>query len=104
MKNTIKISPMNKLISGLVTSAVVYPAMFSVTNLNAQTLSSTSKSQPVETFTVTPVPAENGSYTISPKIKKDGKVPAGTVLTVEAQLASAYSLDVVYYTVKGGMW
>jgi acetyl esterase len=57
-----------------------------------------------ETFTVTLVPAENGSYTIDPKIPADGKVAAGTVLTVEAAPASNYSLDVVYYTVKGGMW
>jgi acetyl esterase len=57
-----------------------------------------------ETFTVTLVPAENGSYTIDPKIPADGKVAAGTVLTVKAAPASNYSLDVIYYTVKGGMW
>jgi acetyl esterase/lipase len=57
-----------------------------------------------ETFTITLVPAENGSYTINPKIPADGKVPAGTVLTVTAKPASNYSLDAIYYTVKGGMW
>ncbi|WP_310586721.1 alpha/beta hydrolase [Telluribacter sp. SYSU D00476] len=60
--------------------------------------------KPAETYTVTLVPAENGSYTITPKIPEDGKVPAGTILTVQAKPASAYSLDAVYYTVKGGMW
>lgn len=57
-----------------------------------------------ETFTVTPVPAENGTYAISPELPKDGKVPQGTVLTVTAKPSSGYSLDAVYYTVKGGMW
>ncbi len=59
---------------------------------------------PDETFTVTLVPAENGSYTITPKIPADGKIPAGTVLTVTAKPSSDYSLDAIYYTVKGGMW
>ncbi|MEI9920173.1 MAG: alpha/beta hydrolase fold domain-containing protein [Bacteroidota bacterium] len=55
-------------------------------------------------FTVTAVPAENGSYTIDPKLPADGKVAAGTVLTVTASPASGYSLDAVYNTFKGGMW
>lgn len=95
---------MNRLISSLVITAVVYVAALPVTNLNAQTSSSSSKVESVETFTVTSVPAENGSYTISPKIPDDGKVPAGTVLSVKAKPASGYGLDAVYYTVKGGMW
>ena len=53
--------------------------------LNAQSMST-------ETFTVTQVPAENGSYTIQPKIASDGKVPAGTVLTVTAKASSGYRL------------
>ena len=57
-----------------------------------------------ETFTVTLAAAANGSYSIDPKIPTDGKVEAGTVLTVKATPASNYSLDVIYYTVKGGMW
>jgi acetyl esterase/lipase len=57
-----------------------------------------------QTFTVTLVPAENGSYTIDPKIPADGKVAPGTVFTVTATPSSGYSLDAVYYTVKGGMW
>lgn len=56
------------------------------------------------TFTVTAVPAENGSYTIAPKLPADGKVAAGTVLTVTAKPANNYSLDAVFYTFKGGMW
>src|SRR5690242_17509548 len=66
-------------------------------HLNAQSMSS-------EKFTVTSVAAENGSYSIDPEIPADGKVPAGTVLTVKAKPSSGYSLDAVYYTVKGGMW
>jgi acetyl esterase len=57
-----------------------------------------------ETFTVTLVAAENGSYSIDPQIPSDGKVEAGTVLTVKATPALNYSLDAIYYTVKGGMW
>ena len=66
-------------------------------NANAQTM-------PPETFTVTLVPAENGSYTVDPEIADGAKVKAGTVLTVSATPSSGFSLDVVYYTVKGGMW
>lgn len=95
---------MNKSISSLVITTIVYAGMLPVTNLHAQTSSTSSKAKPVETYTVTSVPAENGSYTISPKIPNDGKVPAGTVLTVKAKPAPAYSLDAVYYTVKGGIW
>lgn len=55
-------------------------------------------------FTVTLVPAENGSYTVSPEIPEDGKVPAGTVLTVKAKPGLGHALDAIYYTVQGGMW
>jgi acetyl esterase len=57
-----------------------------------------------ETYLVTEVPAENGSYVISPDIPEDGKVPAGTEITIKATPSAGYSLDAVYYTVKGGMW
>jgi len=59
---------------------------------------------PPETFKVTLVPAQDGSYSITPDIPADGKVAAGTVLTVIAKPSSGYSLDAIYYTVKGGMW
>lgn len=55
-------------------------------------------------FTVTAVEAENGSYTIAPKLPADGKVDPGTVLTVTATPAKNFSLDAIYYTFKGGMW
>ena len=55
-------------------------------------------------FTVTAVPAENGSYTVSPALPADGRVPAGTTLTVTANPEPGYALDAVYYTVPGGMW
>lgn len=57
-----------------------------------------------ESFTVTMVPAENGSYTVDPKVPADGKIAAGSVLTVKAKPATGFSLDAIYYTVKGGMW
>jgi acetyl esterase len=56
------------------------------------------------TFTVTAVEAENGSYTITPKLPADGKVTSGTVLTVTAKPSANYALDAIYYTFKGGMW
>jgi len=57
-----------------------------------------------ETYTVTLVPSENGSYSVSPKIPEDGKIAAGTELTITASPASGYALDAIYYTYKGGMW
>ncbi len=95
---------MNKLTSTLIKTFFVFAVAFPATKLNAQSSSSYPKVDSVETFTITSVPAENGSYTISPKIPDDGKVPAGTVLSVKAKPASGYSLDAVYYTVKEGMW
>lgn len=76
-------------------------AMF-LTILAATQLCSAGTSQ--QTFKVMLVPSENGSYMITPEIPKDGEVPAGTELTITAKPASGYSLDAIYYTVKGGMW
>ena len=95
---------MNKILLIGVMTTVLLVSMSLTTFLNAQELPSSLKDNPVETYTVTSVPAENGSYTISPKIGEDGKVPAGTVLTIKAKPAPGYSLDAVYYTVKGGIW
>ena len=67
-------------------------------------LNSNSQSMLPETFSITQVPAENGYYSIDPQIPNDGKVQAGTVLTVKAKPSSGYALDAIYYTVKGGMW
>jgi acetyl esterase len=94
---------MNKLISTLVLRTCFYIVMFSVSNLNAQSLPSSSTNLK-ETYNVTPIPAENGSYTISPEIGTNSKVPEGTILTVKAKPAPGYKLDAVYYTVKVGIW
>lgn len=94
---------MHKVLLTVAITSVVLAAVFPIANIHAQTPSS-SKVKSVEIFKVTPIPAENGSYAISPKIGKDGKVQAGTVLTVKAKPAFGYSLDAVYYTVKGGIW
>jgi acetyl esterase len=95
---------MKTIISGLVIITFVFITMLPATNLNAQSLKSSSKPNSTEKYVVTSVPAEKGSYTISPKIPEDGKVPAGIILKVKAKPRSGYKLDAVYYTVKGGMW
>ena len=71
-------------------------ALFHVDKINAQSPPPSSEANPKETFKVTSVPTENGSYTISPKIGKDSTVPAGTVLRIKATPQSGYKLDAVY--------
>src|SRR5688500_8523408 len=94
---------MNKVILTRVMTTIVLISMLFTTLLNAQT-SQSSPANSGENYTITRVPAENGSYTISPKLPEDGKVPEGTLLTVTAKPATGYKLDAVYYTVKGGIW
>lgn len=77
---------MNKFLSTLVIITITCAVLLPATNLYAQASNSSSKAKSVETYTVTSVPAENGSYSISPQIPEDGKVPAGTVLTVKGLL------------------
>jgi acetyl esterase len=50
-----------------------------------------------KTFTVTVEEPENGSIIISPKIPADGKVPAGTVVTISASPDDGYELDSTFY-------
>lgn len=57
-----------------------------------------------DSYQVTIVPPENGSFTLSPEIPPDGNVKTGTEITIKAWPAVGYSLDAIYYTVKGGMW
>ncbi|MBW8245036.1 alpha/beta fold hydrolase [Muricauda oceani] len=77
-------------------SMVVLATSISSAKINPETVQDMHK--------VTLVSPENGSYTVSPELPKDGMVAAGTELTVEATPADGYSLDVIYYTFKGGMW
>jgi acetyl esterase len=93
-----------KFLSPLVVAIVACTVLLPINKSRAQASSAASKAEPVEACIVTAVPAENGCYAISPQLQQDGKVPAGTVLTVKAKPASSYSLDAVYYTVKGGIW
>ena len=72
-------------------------SLFTAVDSQAQTMNK-------ETFTVTLVPSENGSYSISPKIPENGQVEAGTVLTLKAKAGAGHALDAIYYTVKEGMW
>lgn len=65
---------------------------------------SNAQSSTSDQFTVTQIPAENGTYSITPRLPEDGKVAPGTVLTVSSQPSKGFTLDAVYYTVKGGMW
>lgn len=84
---------MNRTITSLFTIALMALSPIAKANQSVQ-----------ETYMVTLVPSENGSYTVTPEIPKDGKVAAGTELTVIATPNAGYSLDAVYYTFKGGMW
>lgn len=94
---------MNKFLSLVVIILFICEVLLPVNNVYSQALTS-SKAGSAETFTVTAVPAEKGSYTVRPSLPQDGKVRSGTVLTVKAKPASGYALDAIYYTVKGGMW
>lgn len=57
-----------------------------------------------EQFTVRLSAADNGSYTVSPEVPTDGKVAAGTELTIKAKPDKGYSMDCIYSTYRGGMW
>jgi hypothetical protein len=73
-----------KIHSSIVMTTVACAGMLPVNKLQAQAPVAASKTDTTEAYAVTAVPAENGSYTISPKPQKDGKVPAVKVLTVQA--------------------
>src|SRR5687767_8883863 len=88
---------MYKCLSNLGTTCIAIVFLLTVTPLHAQTATSSSNADSVETYTVTSVPAENGTYSIHPKIPADGRVPAGTVLKVKAKPAPGYSLDAVLH-------
>jgi acetyl esterase/lipase len=57
-----------------------------------------------EMYKVTFDTADNGSYSVSPEIPEDGKVEAGTEITITATPALGYSMDCIFKTVAGGMW
>lgn len=52
-------------------------------------------------YTVTLEEPEHGSLTISPALPADGKVAAGTRLTVKAEADAGYALDTLYTAVPG---
>ncbi|MDT7838583.1 alpha/beta hydrolase [Aquabacterium sp. OR-4] len=54
-----------------------------------------------DSFAVTLDPAQNGRYTVDPAVPANGRLPAGTVLTVTAQPNAGYALDSGYYAVPG---
>lgn len=90
---------MNKLTFKVLLSVVLSAGLFPGTELITR-----AQSAPAEEFKVKIVPPENGSLKIKPKIMDGSKVAAGKVLKVTAKPAPGYSLDAIYYTVKGGMW
>ena len=99
---------MKKVNGKLALSFVVLMAMLVFSSCGSKTNSSQGESSTAAEqegpYTVAVVDAENGSYTISPEIPADSLVAAGTELTITVTPASGYSLDCIYYTVKGGMW
>ena len=54
-----------------------------------------------ETFSVVIETPENGRISVRPPVPEDGKVPAGTVLTVTATPDAGYALDSGFYAVPG---
>jgi len=54
-----------------------------------------------KTFIVTVDKVENGSITLEPPLPEDGKVLAGSVLTIKASPAPGYALDSGYYSAPG---
>ncbi|MBN2164578.1 MAG: alpha/beta hydrolase [Pontiellaceae bacterium] len=56
-----------------------------------------------ETFTVILDEVFNGKINIVPELPSDGKVAAGTLLTISAAPDDGYALDSVYYSVQS-MW
>jgi len=54
-----------------------------------------------EWFVVTPDPPVNGKYQIQPALPADGRVPAGTMVTVTSQPDAGFAFDAGYYTTPG---
>lgn len=52
-------------------------------------------------FKVTCDESRHGSYTVSPKLPKDGMVKAGTVLTIQTTPENGYSFDTGYFSTPG---
>lgn len=52
-------------------------------------------------FAVTQDPAVNGTYRVTPPIPANGRVPAGTVLTVSTQADKGYIFDAGYFSTPG---
>jgi acetyl esterase len=62
---------------------------------------STAPALAADAFTVTLDPSAHGKFTLSPVLPADGKVPAGTVITVTTKPDPGYTLDAGYYSVPG---
>lgn len=58
-------------------------------------------SQQPQTFAVTLDSAVHGSFSVDPALPRDGRYPAGTVVTVTTKPNADYTLDAGYYSVPG---
>lgn len=78
---------MDKIISFKPVAFVALAIIMQVSGLSAQVRSATQRL--IQMYTITPEPAENGSYIIRPNIPKDGRMPAGRVLTIKSRPGGA---------------
>lgn len=83
---------------------ILFALVFNACNSGSNSSTKGSATTSDETFKVTAVPSEHGSYTVDPEIPADSMVAGGTELKITATPADGYSLDCIYYTIKGGMW
>ena len=79
---------LNSVVNALVITTVVVTPVASV---HAQAAS----------FTVTLVPPIHGTLQVVPPVPRDGKYPAGTVITLRATPERGYVLDSAWYSVPG---
>ncbi|WP_346860664.1 alpha/beta hydrolase fold domain-containing protein [uncultured Draconibacterium sp.] len=86
------------------TSYIIMAIVLFLTNVDVSAVGSRTDKGQGEMYKVTLDAADHGSYSVSPKIPEDGKVEAGTEITITATPASGYSMDCIFKTVAGGMW
>ena len=74
---------------------------FALLGLIAAMAEATLLGQTQAMFTVTVTKPENGTIAISPDLPDDGKLPAGSVVTVTATPAPGFAVDSVFYAIRG---
>ena len=81
--------------------AISLPRMLVATLLLQLPAGAGAQTDPPKMFTVTTDKVENGSLSITPTVPEDGKLAAGTVLTVKLTPAAGYAVDSGYFTTPG---